>query len=1297
MNPQGSPLQGATGASGEADTLPVLRVADGLESYASPTRLLSADHAQLLHGSAIDVEVAREAGVCSVRTAADLPPAFRGYGSKVVPALAFSYTGLSGEAVPQLRPERPGKGAEGSQVRYLFPSGVIIPMTVHPRMRSLVLDRRCPLVVVEGTKQYLAAVSALGAEDAVAVVGMSGCWGWSHDHQLTPSWLDIPLNDRSVCLVLDADRTTNRKVYDAAAELTTQLIMVRGAAEVRYASLPTSGTSGLDDVLALAPPAERAAVLGRILGSATTDPGERPDAPGSKYFDSHGLRVQTWAEDILDEVPLAVGVDGCVHLYRDGVYTNGQNLLLGHLCSMLGERYRPTHANAVIEYLTAQLTAQGRLLPDTPPGGLLNLANGMLDLTTLELREHDPALLSSVQLPVAWDPSATAPTYERWLGEQAGEQADDLEETAATMLDSSRTPTKAPFLFGPTKSGKSTFLRLMVAVAGKNNSSSVSLHQLSTNRFTAAELHGKILNCAADLSYHHVDDLSMFKLLTGGDLVFAERKFGQPFTFTNHALIAFSANEIPSVGETSNAYLERIKPFLFGASFAGKEDPNIELQMVEELPGILARWVHALHRLRLRGAPLPTTPDVAAMFANRSDRVRMFLDEMTAPDQHGTTRKDLYNAFKVWGSDTAGPTMSRNKFLDRVRLTGVEEYRHGQRGWCFRVKTIDPDRDEAASGPAPVQRAGLPTPSDSCDSSFTSTPAAASLCQEGNGGGEGGVKSVTTVTAFDLETADADQLFTYQAHDRQGFVRLAAWNGHVTADVGQLLGTLDRADEVVGHNILGYDLQVLAHHHGADYRQLAAKSRDTLVLARLADPPVSRQTGQAQRSYGLDALARDNLGQEKTADLEPLRRLHGGYDRIPLSDPKYQQYAQRDVHLRAGLAECYPMTPYGAREHQLLAIAGQMTLGGFRIDPAALQAAHEAQTRRRQELIEALPNKNPLTTHAGKRQLLKAFADLGVDLACNNDGLPKIGREQMDAVIASLDPGHKAVRLAQDVRELNGQRSILDQVRAHVVHGRVHARVDAGQATGRWSITNPGLTTLGKRGHLQGERSVFLPDPGEQLLVADLSQIDARAVGAHCQDADFLDLFLPGRDLHQEVATRVLGDPSKRDVAKILNHSVNYGIGAATLSQSTGLPRAVCQDYLDGMAVTYPLWAQWRYDVAQEARAGGLLDNGFGRKLRVDPERASTAGPAAIGQSCARDLLMEGLLRMDRAGLTPHLRCVIHDEVVLSVPTGDIDEVRRLVADCLTFPWAPPGASRTIDITCEVGARGSRNWSDAYK
>jgi hypothetical protein len=55
--------------------------------------------------------------------------------------------------------------------------------------------------------------------------------------------------------------------------------------------------------------------------------------------------------------------------------------------------------------------------------------------------------------------------------------------------------------------------------------------------------------------------------------------------------MAFSCNVVPTVGEASNAYLERIKPFFFGHSYAGAEDPAVELAMYEELPGILVRLV----------------------------------------------------------------------------------------------------------------------------------------------------------------------------------------------------------------------------------------------------------------------------------------------------------------------------------------------------------------------------------------------------------------------------------------------------------------------------------------------------------------------------------------------------------------------------------------------------------------------------------------------------------------------------------------------------------------------------------
>ena len=151
--------------------------------------------------------------------------------------------------------------------------------------------------------------------------------------------------------------------------------------------------------------------------------------------------------------------------------------------------------------------------------------------------------------------------------------------------------------------------------------------------------------------------------------------------------------------------------------------------MLDELPGILVRWVHALRRLRNRDVPLPTAPKVKAAFANRSDRVRMFLDEMTVPDELGVTRKTLHSEFKMWSSDAGGPVMGRNKFMDRVRLAGVIEYKHRTLGLSFKVKLVDPDRPDATEVPTDgdsPQRGpttpGVPGRGDSCDTSSLPSP-----------------------------------------------------------------------------------------------------------------------------------------------------------------------------------------------------------------------------------------------------------------------------------------------------------------------------------------------------------------------------------------------------------------------------------------------------------------------------------------------------------------------------------------------------------------------------------------------
>jgi putative DNA primase/helicase len=227
----------------------------------------------------------------------------------------------------------------------------------------------------------------------------------------------------------------------------------------------------------------------------------------------------------------------------------------------------------------------------------------------------------------------------------------------------------------------------MGRIAGTENTSAVTLHQLSDDKFAAANLYLRALNVAADLSAKHVSDMSTFKMLTGEDVIHANRKYGKEFQFTNQALFAFSANELPTVSEASRAYANRVKPFEFPYSFAGREDPSIEDRIMAELPGILVRWVAAWQRYTARGGYLPTDPAVMREFETRSDRVALWVSEkctvhadaagkLVGPEQ-GTKKSTLHEMFKAWAKDEdSSAPMSSRKFIERLRsVSGVGEVR----------------------------------------------------------------------------------------------------------------------------------------------------------------------------------------------------------------------------------------------------------------------------------------------------------------------------------------------------------------------------------------------------------------------------------------------------------------------------------------------------------------------------------------------------------------------------------------------------------------------------------------------
>jgi putative DNA primase/helicase len=663
---------------------------------------LEPHHATYLEGQAISATTVEDFGIRTILDPDDLPSLPAGqrwpYIDSICPGILFPWRDPDGVIGYQFRPDDPPLDSDDRPLKYVFPVGAGSMLGV---MRE---DEGSDLaLIVEGTKQSL--VAAQYADEG-SVYAVAGCRSWMADGVPLPT-LSV-FEHKRVVVIFDGDLATNRDVWQAAKRLGDAL-RIEGASGVSYALLPSAASEGLDDVLGARTEDKRGAYLKRLIDQAGRLPREpKPKAAKTSPFihPKHGLQVAMLASAIEDRHPMALTAEHKVAVYRDGVFSTIPLALSAVVGELLGNQFRPSARIAVEEFIAAQLAAERRYLPTHVDNPMLNVRNGMLNLTTGELLPHGPEWLSTVQFPVNWDPDAVAPVYEAWLEEVIPAQWEDIEEVAAQMLDPSRTPAKALFAFGPSRSGKSTFLRLMAAMAGEGNVAAVTLHQLAKDQFAAANVFGKALNSAADLSAAHVEDLSLFKMMTGEDLIQANRKFGGQFTFTNRALFAFSANELPTVGEHSRAYTERIKPFKFGTSFAGQEDPAVEHAMMAELPGILSRWVGALQTLRARGSYLATVAEVQAEFATKSDRVRQWFSEQLCivPASPGSTtaggsfeassgslvavsetklppfltRRQLAALFNEWAVRNGGHKMQERKIIERLTsMDGVVDIRVG--------------------------------------------------------------------------------------------------------------------------------------------------------------------------------------------------------------------------------------------------------------------------------------------------------------------------------------------------------------------------------------------------------------------------------------------------------------------------------------------------------------------------------------------------------------------------------------------------------------------------------------------
>lgn len=104
------------------------------------------------------------------------------------------------------------------------------------------------------------------------------------------------------------------------------------------------------------------------------------------------------------------------------------------------------------------------------------------------------------------------------------------------------------------------------------------------------------------MSYAKIDDMSMFKQLTGGDTISVEFKGRTPFSYTFTGFLWFLANDFPKFsGKKENAIYERflIAPCTHVVE-ENKQDPELLNKMLEEGEYIVAMCIEHLQNLRKR-------------------------------------------------------------------------------------------------------------------------------------------------------------------------------------------------------------------------------------------------------------------------------------------------------------------------------------------------------------------------------------------------------------------------------------------------------------------------------------------------------------------------------------------------------------------------------------------------------------------------------------------------------------------------------------------------------------------------
>lgn len=315
----------------------------------------------------------------------------------------------------------------------------------------------------------------------------------------------------------------------------------------------------------------------------------------------------------------------------------------------------------------------------------LNLKNGVLDLESMQLLPHSMEYFFTGVLPYGFDSDATSPRFDQFMDEVTQGNLEMkltlLEFLGYAFSGMEYKYHKVLILPGDGSNGKSTFLNVIKALAGKNYSS-LLVNQLEDEKLRC-NLVGKLFNVAEETPRKGLLDSSHFKILTSGGEYSARAVYSVALQIENNRTkFMMACNELPSLNDFSHGMIRRLLICPFDAVFTEgiNADTNLEAKLRAELPGILNRVIQGYERLLKanRFTLAQKSIDAVNEYRESTDTVQMWSQEtvVTTMKEHDfASTADLYMSYKNYCMKLGVFTVSLQKFSkDFTRISGQKSY-----------------------------------------------------------------------------------------------------------------------------------------------------------------------------------------------------------------------------------------------------------------------------------------------------------------------------------------------------------------------------------------------------------------------------------------------------------------------------------------------------------------------------------------------------------------------------------------------------------------------------------------------